>query len=1035
MPVPRSRALARLVRPLFVLASVLFVAVPGWAQPTTTTARAGWRIGGTTSAMARLGNILYLGGGFRGVAPEGNGAGGLLVVDPTTGAPMPGLATIGGAVNAIEPDGAGGWFLGGNFLDVADGSNPIRFRLAHIMANGHLDPGWNPRADGGPVRALRLVPGVGLFVGGDFTSLSGVARQRVGLLDPVTGAVQPWTYDVAGGNNQVRTLAYDQGTLFIGGGFNTVNGLTRANLAAVSATVNNQVGPSLGVDQIVEVVAVEAPGTLYVGGSFSTLKGGGRLRLGKVTHAANTLDVALAPWNPGPNATVRAIAFFAGSVWVGGDFNSVAGQFRGNLAQLDPTTGNNRPMEFDVGGQVFGLAASASAIYVVGNLGTVEDPQGSSDEFLRAGAVAFSASNQVLPWDPGLAGAPNAVAVSGSQVGIGGSLSGFGALPLTFLAALDLDTGQVVPWVPEPNNGQIDDIVVRGSVVYVSGSFTSFDDGGPRNGLAALDTGFGFPLDWNPAPNGSVSGMTADDTYLYVTGNFTNIAGQPRTRIARFRLSDMTLDAAFQPSIVVAAGGTQPQELVIVGNTLYVGGGLITVNGGAPTRLAAIDVTSGTQIPGFAPNPSGIVNRMDYDSGFLYLAGPFTQVGGQPRQFVAKVDAATGALQPWTVPAIALDPDGVAAGFAVAVNDVDATGGTVIISGAFATIGGTTRLGVAQVDATVGALTSWAPDLGPAPGGFGGPIITAPDVTVIGGSRIQLPDNTLGGLALFIEPSGLRPLPPTDFTAEIAGTTLTLRWRIPPLGMTNTVFELQAGTAEGLSDIATVDLGAATSFTVPGVPPGTYYVRVRAITPLGASAATPDLAVTMGGVGCTSPPGKPLILFSEADADTVLAAWYAWAGTPTSFILEAGSAPGLRNLATVPLATTPIPVEFPGSPPGNYFLRVRSKNACGISPTSPEAMVNVGGVPRPPLPPLGLTGTAVGGTVTLTWAPPGFSTVTEYILEAGTTPGAKNIASIKVGGTTFSVGGVPSGVYHLRVRAVNAVGVSGPSTDFILVVQ
>jgi hypothetical protein len=33
------------------------------------------------------------------------------------------------------------------------------------------------------------------------------------------------------------------------------------------------------------------------------------------------------------------------------------------------------------------------------------------------------------------------------------------------------------------------------------------------------------------------------------------------------------------------------------------------------------------------------------------------------------------------------------------------------------------------------------------------------------------------------------------------------------------------------------------------------------------------------------------------------------------------------------------------------------------------------------------------------------------------------------------VGGVPPGVYHLRVRAVNAVGVGAPSADFILVVQ
>jgi hypothetical protein len=74
-----------------------------------------------------------------------------------------------------------------------------RFRLAHVLANGDLDQAWTPTAEGGVVCALKLVPGVGLFVGGDFTLLSSNPRMRVGLLDPVSGAVLPWTYNVNGG--------------------------------------------------------------------------------------------------------------------------------------------------------------------------------------------------------------------------------------------------------------------------------------------------------------------------------------------------------------------------------------------------------------------------------------------------------------------------------------------------------------------------------------------------------------------------------------------------------------------------------------------------------------------------------------------------------------------------------------------------------------------------------------------------------------------------------------------------------------------
>lgn len=104
-------------RPLthFVCAALLLVSAlvagstAAWAQPTTTTPRAGWRVGGTTNAMARLGNVLYIGGQFRGVAPEANASGSTLVVDAVSGLPIPGFPGFGGLTGAIEPDGAGGW--------------------------------------------------------------------------------------------------------------------------------------------------------------------------------------------------------------------------------------------------------------------------------------------------------------------------------------------------------------------------------------------------------------------------------------------------------------------------------------------------------------------------------------------------------------------------------------------------------------------------------------------------------------------------------------------------------------------------------------------------------------------------------------------------------------------------------------------------------------------------------------------------------------------------------------------------------------
>ena len=99
-------------------------------------------------------------------------------------------ASINGTVRAVVPDGAGGWYIGGEFTEVQGQSRPY---LAHLLADGRLDPTWAPAANGW-VYALGF-DGTTVYAGGTFTLIDGLPRNRLGSIDASSGTVTPWNPD------------------------------------------------------------------------------------------------------------------------------------------------------------------------------------------------------------------------------------------------------------------------------------------------------------------------------------------------------------------------------------------------------------------------------------------------------------------------------------------------------------------------------------------------------------------------------------------------------------------------------------------------------------------------------------------------------------------------------------------------------------------------------------------------------------------------------------------------------------------------
>jgi len=187
------------------------------------------------------------------------------------------------------------------------------------------------------------------------------------------------------------------------------------------------------------------------------------------------------------------------------------------------------------------------------------------------------------------------------------------------------------------------------------------------------------------------------------------------------------------------------------------------------------------------------------------------------------------------------------------------------------------------------------------------------------------------------------PGAPSGLTASASGSNVSLAWNAPTTGGTPTTYMIEAGSGPGLANLANFSTGnTATSFAAGGVGSGVYYVRVRATNSAGTSGPSNEAIMTVGGGGCTSAPGAPSgLTITQNSGSAVGFTWLAASGNPSNYILEAGSASGLANLATVDVGTATT-FSTGGVGAGTYYVRVRARNACGTSGPSNEVVLAVG---------------------------------------------------------------------------------------------
>ena len=186
----------------------------------------------------------------------------------------------------------------------------------------------------------------------------------------------------------------------------------------------------------------------------------------------------------------------------------------------------------------------------------------------------------------------------------------------------------------------------------------------------------------------------------------------------------------------------------------------------------------------------------------------------------------------------------------------------------------------------------------------------------------------------------------------------------------------------------------------------------------GGNSQAPSLSVTISG-------------------STVSLNWPAATGAVMHYVVEAGSAPGLVDIARVTTGTNSLVAH--AVPNGVYHVRVRAMTSAGLTAPSAETSFVVGGAvaagsscASAPLAPTNLTAAVSGGVVRLSWTnAAGACTPTHYIVVAGSAAGRSDLAQLAVPGPSL-VASAPNGTYFVRVMAMTSAGASTPSNEIVV---
>ncbi|MGN6477856.1 MAG: T9SS type A sorting domain-containing protein [Flavipsychrobacter sp.] len=521
-----------------------------------------------------------------------------------------------GTANGI-PDGKGHIIIYGSFNKIGEHTASNIAMVDSSTGKWRL---FNVTTDG-EIRCAAINNGT-LYIGGYFTKVNGISRNHIAAVDIATATVTGWNPNITNPAGslpcRVECMFYFAGTIYTGGVFSQVGSSIRLNIAGIDATTG------VANNWIPNAFFNSAPGygnvrkmlryynTIYICGDFDFVGGKSHSDV-----AAIDMSTGLSTnWTPNPNSVVYGIANKGDTLYLSGAFYQMGSQVRKGFAAFSISTGNLLPITINTNKQ---LSEYVDEIGVFGDtivLGGLFDTIANQS---RKNIAAFNRLNGgILSFNNMVNGEVMHVNNYWGRLFIGGSFYSAGRKERKNIAVLDLDADTVVPLYPKVN-GTINRMAADKHHIYLSGDFTQVNNVA-RNYNAAIDALTGKITNWDPQADSGFTDLVRYSDDIYMGGSFGHVRGNVHKGLVR-------LDTLGNPKSA-SPGLTDGYVncMNVYNDTMYIGGGFSKLGDSSRRNFGAINLQ--TYKPNTWPLGSDTVTAIARTNDSIFIATMTTDSAG-----------------------------------------------------------------------------------------------------------------------------------------------------------------------------------------------------------------------------------------------------------------------------------------------------------------------------------------------------------------------------------------------------------------------